>query len=60
MSQADGDSRMPDPHVWVFHGEKASFASGVFRSVERAETWISKYGLSGVLTAYPVDEGAFD
>lgn len=41
--------------VWVFHGEDADFASGVFTSRERAEAWIQSNKLSGTLTKYPVD-----
>jgi hypothetical protein len=46
--------------VWVFHGEGARFASGVFTSKEKAAQWIEDRRLSGVLTAYPLDEGAYD
>jgi len=45
--------------VWVFHGSGAQFASGVFSSKERAETWIADHRLSGLLTRYPLDEGAY-
>lgn len=43
-----------------FNGAGARLASGVFRSIETAEEWIGKYKLSGMLTAYPLDEGVFD
>jgi len=36
------------------------FSSGVFISIEKAEIWIDKHKLSGVLTAYPIDEGVYD
>ncbi|WP_336836491.1 DUF7710 domain-containing protein [Sphingobacterium siyangense] len=46
--------------IWVFHGEGGRFSSGVFTSIEKAEIWINKHKLSGVLTAYPIDEGVYD
>jgi hypothetical protein len=46
--------------IWVFCGSRAVFPSGVFSSIETAEQWILKHRLSGVLTAYPLDEGAYD
>ena len=46
--------------VWVFNGPHGRFPSGVFTSVESAEAWIAKHGLSGVLTGYPLDKGAWD
>lgn len=46
--------------VWVFHGEDADFASGVFTSRERAEAWIQSNKLSGTLTKYPVDIPAYE
>lgn len=46
--------------IWVFHGEGGRFSSGVFISIEKAEIWIDKHKLSGVLTAYPIDEGVYD
>jgi hypothetical protein len=46
--------------IWVFNGNNSNFPSGVFSKREVAEAWIEKYGLSGVLTNYPVDEGVYD
>jgi hypothetical protein len=46
--------------VWVFNGEGGTFPSGAFRNQETAENWIRKYGLSGVLTEYPLDVGVYD
>jgi len=50
---------MPD-WIWVFHGSGSRFASGVFSSRETATKWIKERALSGVLTAYPLDEGVYD
>jgi hypothetical protein len=46
--------------VWIFHGENGRIASGAFSSKEKAEIFIKKYNLSGVLTWYVVDEGIYD
>jgi hypothetical protein len=53
---ADADQQV----IRVFNGNASRFPSGVFTSVERAAEWIAKHGLTGVLTGYPVDEGAYD
>jgi hypothetical protein len=50
---------IPDRHIWVFNGGR-QFPGGIFTTVEGAETWIRKHRLTGVLTAYPVDEGCFE
>ena len=46
--------------VWVFTSPRAQFPAGAFTQREAAEQWIRKYDLSGTLTAYPLDVGAFD
>jgi hypothetical protein len=46
--------------VWVFHGEGAPHASGVFISKERALAWVEHHSLTGLLTQYPLDVGAYD
>jgi hypothetical protein len=46
--------------VWVFCGDGSRTPAGVFSSVEVAETWIRRHGLSGMLSAYPLDEGAYE
>lgn len=52
---------MPQPaSVWVFHGAGGRFASGVFTTREKAEGWIAQHQLTGVLTCYPLDTGAYD
>jgi hypothetical protein len=50
------------PPIWVFTGDGPTRAhpSGVFSSKEIAETWIAKHRLSGMLTAYPLDQGVFE
>lgn len=51
---------MPSEHVWIFNGHKNRFPSGVFRTREEAETWISRHRLTGTLTQYPVGVGVYD
>jgi hypothetical protein len=51
---------IPEKHVWIFNGNDGRFPGGVFTSRELAEKWISARKLSGILTAYPLDEGSFD
>jgi hypothetical protein len=46
--------------VWVFNGPGSGFPSGVFTQRSLAETWIKTHCLSGTLTCYPVDTGAYD
>ena len=49
-----------DLRVWVFCGEGATLPSAVFGDRFRAEAWIAKHRVSGVLTAYPLDEGVYE
>lgn len=51
---------LPEKHVWVFNATAGGFASGIFTSKQLAEDWILTHRLSGLLTAYPLDEGCFD
>ncbi|MFN3151432.1 hypothetical protein [Bremerella sp.] len=47
------------PHIWVFNGEQSAFPSGAFSTRELAERWIGQHKLTGMLTAYPLDQGAY-
>jgi hypothetical protein len=49
-----------EPGVWVFNGNNSTFPSAVFTTVEKANEWIAKHKLSGVLTWYPLDSGTYD
>jgi hypothetical protein len=49
-----------EPGVWVFSGAGGQFLSAVFATVGKAEEWIAKHKLSGVLTWYPLDTGAYE
>lgn len=48
--------------VWIFKGTRPypGFPSAVFSKLDLAERWIEKYVLTGALTEYPVDIGAYD
>lgn len=49
-----------EKQVWVFAVDARSAPGGTFSSLDLAEAWIRERKLSGVLTAYPVDEGCYD
>lgn len=46
--------------VFVFHGTGSQFGNAVFSSVEQAAAWIARHKLTGLLTAYDLDEPAYD
>ena len=46
--------------IWVFVGENSRFPSGLFVSFEVGKEWVALHKLSGVLTKYPLNEGAYD
>lgn len=46
--------------VWIFHGANGRFASGAFTEPARAEEWIRKNQLTGVLTFYPLNMGVYE
>lgn len=46
--------------VWVFHGETGRFSSGVFLTLDAGKVWVKKNSLSGMLTEYPINTGAYD
>ena len=46
--------------VWVFNGVVGKHSGGVFSDVNKAENWIRANELTGMLTAYPLDQGVFD
>lgn len=49
---------MNDVFVWVFVGGRGE-VSGVFSDLAKAEAWISTWALTGMLTRYPLDVGAY-
>ncbi len=46
--------------VWLFNGSGGRFVGGAFTTLEKAEKWINKHKLTGLLTKTPLDEGVFD
>jgi hypothetical protein len=46
--------------VWIFHGDGASFAAGVFTTKDEGLRWAAQHGVTGILTAYPVGDGCYD
>jgi hypothetical protein len=46
--------------VWVFNGEQSSLPAGVFATKAAAEEWIRRHRLSGTLSEFPLDVGAYD
>jgi hypothetical protein len=46
--------------VWIFQGEGAPFAAGVFYSERDGLTWANERGVTGILTEYPVGDGCYD
>lgn len=53
-----------EPHpvrttMWIFHGDRARFASGLFASVDAGLAWVAKHKLTGILAEYRVG-GTYD
>jgi hypothetical protein len=46
--------------VWIFHGDGAKFASGVFATEAEALEWAEKHRVSGIVTEYPLGDGCYD
>ncbi|HEY4289738.1 MAG TPA: hypothetical protein VGN00_21705 [Puia sp.] len=48
-------------YLFLFNSAGDSkFCGGVFSTREKAEQWILRYKLSGILTKYPLDMGVYD
>jgi hypothetical protein len=60
VSKDSNDVHCDLPHVWVFHGEEARFASGVFENREAALQWVARHRLTGIVTEYPIGDGCYD
>ena len=45
--------------VYVFHGDGARFAAAVYSTVEDAKADIGSNRMSGILTAYPLDQTVY-
>lgn len=60
MPQRRAPSADGPTHVWIFHGEGARFASGVFADESSGLAWVARHRLSGILAKYPVGDGCYD
>ena len=49
----------PQRFVWIFNNG-ATFPGGVFEDLDIAKAWIARHSLTGTLTRYPVNVGAYD
>ncbi|MBE3013513.1 hypothetical protein IL992_30690 [Microbispora sp. NEAU-D428] len=47
------------PVVWIFHGEHARHASGVFDTLDAGLAWADEHQVTGILAEYP-HGGAYD
>ncbi len=47
------------PTVWIFHGDRARHASGVFDTLEAGLAWAAEHHVTGILAEYP-HGGAYD
>lgn len=45
--------------VWIFHGERAQFASGVFDTLDAGLNWAAEHHVTGILAEYAIG-GAYD
>ncbi len=39
-----------EKYIWIFHGQRGRFASGVFENKVDAENWIDENNLDGNIT----------
>lgn len=46
--------------VWVFNSSNSRFPGGIFEQLEKAEEWIKRNRLSGLLTEYPLNKGTLE
>src|SRR5262245_52410183 len=51
-----GDGR----RVWIFHGDVARLASGVFADKASGLEWAARHNLTGILTEYEIGDGCYD
>lgn len=60
MNESCRDGDIAGRRVWVFHGERNPFASGVFGNEADGLEWVARHGLTGILTEYEVGDGCYD
>jgi hypothetical protein len=60
MSRLDAmDSGPRRSTVWIFHGDRARYASAVFDTMDAGLAWAAEHRVTGILTEYPF-AGAYD
>ena len=47
------------PTVWIFHGDRAPYASAVFETPDAGLAWAAEHRVTGILAEYPYG-GAYD
>jgi hypothetical protein len=45
--------------MWIFYGDHAQYASGLFATVDAGLSWAGTHRLTGILTEYRIG-GAYD
>lgn len=50
----------PGNSIWIFMGEGARFPSSAFVELKDADAWISEHQLTGMLSAFPINQGLFE
>ncbi|WP_222937635.1 DUF7710 domain-containing protein [Spartinivicinus ruber] len=50
----------PENNIWIFIGEGGRFPSSAFTEIKKAEEWMSKHQLTGMLSAMPINQGLFE
>jgi hypothetical protein len=60
VSESAAEAEVGLPKVWVFHGEDAQFASGVFGDRDAVLHWVARHQLTGIVTQYPLGTGCYD
>ena len=56
----DSNTSINERRVWVFQGEGATFPCAVYTDLKLAEDWIAENLVSGLLTAYPLNQSLYD
>ncbi|MFC4016617.1 hypothetical protein ACFOW4_01440 [Micromonospora sp. GCM10011542] len=58
--RSNGDQRSPlRSTVWIFHGDRARYASGMFDTVDAGLAWAAEHQVTGILAEY-ANGGAYD
>lgn len=55
----DSKTSSNEKRVWVFQGEGAISPCALFTDLKLAENWITENSVSGLLTAYPLNQSLY-